>query len=202
MFLSALATGGCAVALWFLFIVFGADQVMTDKITIVMINHSGHQLSMEMNGARAELYPDQACVIRYPTNCNKVILRTDKGEIWTFGNIIPAERLATRPVTLFQVEPDGKIYLVPSSTDKPLQDLPSQPPGFPIAPEVEKKREAKTKSAMPEWDDPESTDGVRHRPLTAAIGEEKGVGRRRELSLAPSRYVRRPFLRCFGHEHH
>jgi hypothetical protein len=135
MFLSALATGGCGVALWFLFIVFGADQVITDKTTIVMINHSGHHLSMQMDGARAELYTDRPCVIRYPASCNNVILRTNKKEIWTYGNIVPSERLALPQMTFFQVEPAGKIYLLSGSTNKPLQDLPSQPKGYPIEPE-------------------------------------------------------------------
>jgi hypothetical protein len=34
----------------------------------------------------------------------------------------------------FQIEPDGKIYILPPGTSTPMHQLPSQPNGFPLAP--------------------------------------------------------------------
>ena len=58
---------------------------------------------------------------------------------WRYAVKFPPRDLARwstlgSPEFQLQVEPDGRVYVLPPDARAPVQELPYQPPGFPLAP--------------------------------------------------------------------
>ena len=58
---------------------------------------------------------------------------------WRYAVKFPPRELARwttlgTPEFQLQVEPDGRVYVLPPTVRPPVQDLPAQPPGFPLVP--------------------------------------------------------------------
>ena len=58
---------------------------------------------------------------------------------WRYAVRFPPRELARwsrlgRPQFQFQVEPDGRVYVLAPDAAPPVENLPPQPPGFPLVP--------------------------------------------------------------------
>ena len=59
---------------------------------------------------------------------------------WRYAVAFPPRELARwttlgTPEFRLQVEPDGRVYVLPPDATPPVRELPPQPPGFPLVPE-------------------------------------------------------------------
>ena len=74
---------------------------------------------------------------RFPDSMRLTV--TAGATTWRYALIFPPPELARwstlgTPEFQLQLEPDGRVYVLPPTSRLPVTDLPSQPPGFPLAP--------------------------------------------------------------------
>jgi hypothetical protein len=81
--------------------------------------------------------PGSAERVRFPDAMELSV--TAAGTTWRYAVRFPPRELARwsmlgRPEFQVQVEPDGRVYVLPPDAAPPVRELPPQPPGFPLAP--------------------------------------------------------------------
>jgi hypothetical protein len=104
---------------------------------IHVANHSGQDLKFQGTywWPPNPMPNDVASFCVYRPGTNEVSILTESGETWRYSTVVPKGHDFHKYIRL-QVEPDGSIYLMSETerVDKAVNDLPPQPPGFPIKP--------------------------------------------------------------------
>lgn len=81
--------------------------------------------------------PGSAQRVRFPDAMELAV--TAGAATWRYAVRFPPRELARwsmlgRAEFQVQVEPDGRVYVLPPDADPPVHELPPQPPGFPLVP--------------------------------------------------------------------
>ena len=81
--------------------------------------------------------PGSALRVRFPDAMELTV--TAGAATWRYAVRFPPRELARwstlgRPEFQAQVEPNGRVYVLPPGATPPMRELPPQPPGFPLAP--------------------------------------------------------------------
>jgi hypothetical protein len=120
---------------------FGYVSVAADRgFSFVIVNHSGrplqvtigdHSYSLE-NGSLVEAAPSSSRLITAEANGSTWQYRWEPvGREWV-------ARTSRRKLAYLQIEPDGSAFLVPAAVDRPIDNLPDQPPGYPLRPTIKR----------------------------------------------------------------
>lgn len=125
--LAAATAAGCAVF-----------EKAPGTSVVQFYNHSGRTILVEDN----QLRPDRQGTFKYPTDSGKPLIVFASGCIHTY--VAPARKPGEfrgtdwmlRGAYRAQLEPDGKLYLVPPGLDLPADPAAmAQPEGFPLVPQ-------------------------------------------------------------------
>jgi hypothetical protein len=109
---------------------------------MVVFNHAGTSLTIRQTppyDADVTIAPGETRRLRFP---DAMRLTVAAGEAtWRYAVAFPPRELARwstlgRPEFHLQVEPDGRVYVLPPDAAPPVQALPPQPPGFPLVPSM------------------------------------------------------------------
>ena len=128
-FLGGICIGACALLCCF-GCFFGYVFVASDPPGLFVANHSGQEVTIELGGERKVIPANGVAIVPYPKLRRAATIRTEKGEAWKYRAVVPAGCELR-----IQVEPDGSLYYLTDYVDKPVDELPQQPAGFPIQPE-------------------------------------------------------------------
>lgn len=113
---------------------------------IIVYNHTGNvitasnkrgaeQMIQNNSSARLRAYQGGRDHAATPT----LFVVTAKRVVWSYRTDYPPREYLTggdndRLACGYQIEADGVIYVIKPDTDKPVDALPPQPPGFPLIP--------------------------------------------------------------------
>ena len=123
----------------------GAAAVMTIAACtrapyLIVLNRSELPLTIQRTPpyeSDVTIAPGSAQRVRFP---DAMELTVKAGAAtWRYAVRFPPRELARwsklgRAEFLVQVEPDGRIYVLPPDATPPMRELPAQPEGFPLAP--------------------------------------------------------------------
>jgi hypothetical protein len=114
----------CALALCaFAVIMFGQDFPI-----ITVRNHSSQELLLDVDGRKYRLSHDQSVRVKYPVNSLQLVVQTENGEGWRYTLGQPMKSRLD-----LQIEPDKRLFNLVTGPDD-IDQLPPQPPGFPLVP--------------------------------------------------------------------
>jgi len=106
---------------------------------IILYNHSGQALMIYTKVEELRVGKESSLTMRSPTDPTLRI--TSRQAVWEYQlTYIPREYLrhgAFRDWYCLQIEPNGLIYVLKPEVTPPVQELPVQPPGFPLTPVVQ-----------------------------------------------------------------
>ena len=122
----------CAV----MYIEFGQDK----PSFIIIVNNSGQELVLMEDDDSNVLPPFEAT----ETTLHRMeafFIKLPNDAIWQY-NLSPIDIRTYRHQhrIYMQIQPDGKIYVLPYKTLRPVKELPSQPVGYPLAPRKSKRK--------------------------------------------------------------
>jgi len=107
---------------------------------MVVFNHADVPLTLERTApydADLTIAPGEALRARFPDAMQLTV--TAGAAAWCYIVRFPPRELARwsklgTPEFQLQVEPDGRVYVLPPGVTPPVSTLPPQPDGFPLAP--------------------------------------------------------------------
>jgi hypothetical protein len=129
----ALATVGIGIVL--VIFILGI-QFMSDKLPNLLIsNHSGQSVTIIIHGRSFHhIQPDSSVETPFVDETWTIAIVTS-AQTWSYkwfplneGGYLSSNRI------ILQIEPDGKLYVLPYWAIPPVDDLPPQPIGFPLIP--------------------------------------------------------------------
>ncbi len=136
----------CILGVTFLYLLVFSMFGQAAPDDIVVYNHTGNVISAS-NKFRAEQIIQNNSLARLrgyrggrdQTATPTLFVVTAKKVVWSYRTDYPPPEYLTRrdndrTACGYQIEADGVIYAVKPDTDKPLDTLPPQPPGFPLIP--------------------------------------------------------------------
>jgi hypothetical protein len=114
----------------------------------VLVNNTGRRIVTDWGVGEQMLEPATFAVVKEPWGQPTFWVRAEDGRVWSYEQPrhVPyydftfregPESFAFERVIqwVFQIEPDGRLYLAPAGSRQPVAVLPPQPGGYPILPE-------------------------------------------------------------------
>ena len=107
---------------------------------LIVFNRTGVPLTIQRTPpyeSDMTIEPDSAHRARFPDSMQLTVMAG--AATWRYAVRFPPRELARwstlgRAEFQVQVEPDGRVYVLPPDATPPIRELPPQPPGFPLAP--------------------------------------------------------------------
>ena len=107
---------------------------------LLLFNRTGVLLTIQHTPpyeADVTIAPGVAEEARFPDSMELTVVAG--AATWRYAVRFPPREMARwsklgTPVFQFQVEPDGRVYVLPPTVQLPIDQLPPQPPGFPLSP--------------------------------------------------------------------
>jgi hypothetical protein len=107
---------------------------------VIVFNRTGDSLTIQRTPpyeADMAIAPGGARRIRFPDSMELTVVTG--AATWRYAVRFPPREMARwsklgTPEFQFQVEADGRVYVLPPTVQLPASELPPQPPGFPISP--------------------------------------------------------------------
>jgi len=107
---------------------------------LVVYNRTGVPLTIQRTPpyeSDVTIAPDTTQRVRFPDAMQLIVVAG--AATWRYAVRFPPRELARwstlgSPEFHIQIEPDGRVYVLPPDVQLPADELPSQPSGFPISP--------------------------------------------------------------------
>ena len=117
----------------------GYVWVAADRVaSLVLINASGHELTYRAGRFSRPISPNARLTV--PPSERTQVFDLDVAELgmtWHYQlRPLDLRKYQFRGQIYLQIVSDGKVYILPHETSSPLEDLPDQPVGYPLVPEV------------------------------------------------------------------
>jgi hypothetical protein len=102
---------------------------------MVFVNNTGRNLVVVADGRSSPLPSGGAAEIWPPYNSQELTIQIGGGKVWRY-KMAPLEygQSGVGHSYYLQVEADGSVFVLPFKADRPTQNLPTQPTGYPLRP--------------------------------------------------------------------
>jgi hypothetical protein len=113
------------------FVAFGQDKVPR----LVFANHSGQDVTITIHSQSFAVQREGLIETPFVDQTYTIRIKTSKGEEWTYNWVpLDARGYLFQNRMYLQIDEDGAVYLLPIQIYSTVQNLPSQPTGFPLKP--------------------------------------------------------------------
>jgi hypothetical protein len=114
-----------------LFITLASDRVPT----LVFLNHTGQDVTIIIDGSPFQVQQGKSIETPFIQQDYSFSVRTLKNEDWIYQWATLNETYYSFHDRIYlQIEPNGHLYVLRFQANSPVDQLPSQPVGFPLKP--------------------------------------------------------------------